>query len=193
MTCLQKSFFQFTFLNLHCTFFTAEKPNKSKEMLKTTYSGSKPLEQSHALKGKLHLSSFSLYWFGVNIEVFIFFTFRWAYSIFHLPCHSTITSAESEMLWKTEAKNEALVPPTLPSCLKFCKDIKDFWPHQYVVLPSMISDCNFWILHFMFYLLKVNRNFCTGYSIDYEGETAIFDKECENFMKSFVRDVFSPR
>ena len=32
-----------------------------------------------------------------------------------------------------------------------------------------------------------------GYLIDYDGETVLFDKECEKFMRSFVDAIFSER
>ena len=33
----------------------------------------------------------------------------------------------------------------------------------------------------------------SGSSIDYSGETELFEKECEKFMRSFVEAVFSER
>ena len=32
-----------------------------------------------------------------------------------------------------------------------------------------------------------------GFSIDYDGETVLFEKECEKFMRSFVEAIFSER
>ena len=56
------------------------------------------------------------------------------------------------------------------------------------VMFCKLIDCIFSLD--IYFMLAINFS---GFSIDYNGETVLFEQECEKFMKPFVESIFSER